>query len=59
MTKAELLAELTQNGVLTHSCNHALWTKVFKFYKDETGDKSMKQCCGSCHNKVLKWLRNG
>jgi len=58
MTKPEALKLLEDNHVINHTSKHPAWNQVFDFYYSQTGDKSAKQGCGSCHNKVLRWLRS-
>jgi len=57
MTKPEALAGLFENGA-QHKCKHPIWKDIFNFYIMNTGDKSVKICCSTCHNKVLRWLRS-
>jgi len=58
MTKPEALNLLTVNGLTNHGAKHPIWSQVFEFYVKETGDKTVKIGCSSCHTKILRWLRN-
>lgn len=60
MTKAEALELLRVNNCMNHDCNNKAWTTVIAWYREQTGvhPRDSKQCCDSCHSKILRWLRS-
>jgi len=50
--------KLIQAGIYNHPIkkDHPLWAEALKAYKEATGDYSASLSCGSCVNKIKRWL---
>lgn len=57
MTRKELHHQMQVSGNIERRGKEiAEWKQAFDMYKRETGDTTVSIGCGSCFNKVKKWL---
>lgn len=58
MTEREQLREkmLISGDLAKPNKNSQLWVQAFDLYKAQTGDYEVSMGCGSCFQKVKRWL---
>lgn len=58
MTRQELRLALQAAGIYhpPYKKDHPLWLQALEDYKKDTLDHEVSLNCGSCINKIKKWL---
>lgn len=57
MDRKALLQAIESKGQINSFGKTPEWIAAFEAYKKETGDHQVDYGCGTCFNKVLRWLQ--